>query len=109
MKQRFLGMTKDQFITAVIAVVALTFCLHAYTLYRESSLASEGAESHIALCVFKHDLAGRVRSSQAFLGLTVNQRVKKYGEGLGTIPPSVIRVGLHGQEASLASLHALHC
>ena len=106
---RFLGLKKDQFLTAVAVILALTVCAQAYTLWREESLAAQGVESHAALCVFKRDLAVRAQSSQTFLAMTLKQRIAKYGSTLGAIPPSVIRVGLRGQEASLASLQTLHC
>ena len=109
MKQQFMVWTS-------LALLVLAFGLTAYSSHgqrevrdKQAVLAEDGAEAHQALCAFKKDLATRVANSQEFLSLSPDERIAKYGEALGTIPPKTIRTSLANQRQTLISLNVLTC
>lgn len=85
-------------------VILLVFGLH-----KVSDLAEQGAETHAALCVYKQDLTHRYEDNLAFIALSREQRIEKYGEALGAIPTSVIQKSASAQRDTLKSLKTLNC
>lgn len=102
---------KNPPIISWLSVILLVVVIGAsgYSANRQSQLSSDGAEAHQALCAFKKDLATRVADSQKFLALSPEERIAKYGEALGTIPPKTIRTSLANQRQTLISLNVLTC
>lgn len=106
---RFLGLTKTQFVyVAVVLVVALA-CINAFLLVRYSQLAADGAQAHAVQCVLKADYRHRLDDNEAFLGMTVKERVAKYGDALGHTPPSLIRQSERALKANLVAMQGLRC
>lgn len=93
--------------TNVLLVLVLAASL--FVGQRQRDLRQEGSEAHDALCVFKADLERRQEDSRAFLAMTPEERVAKYGQQLGAIPPSVIRNSLANQQQTLDALADLDC
>ena len=106
---KFMGLTKTQFLGVIITCLVMVVASIGFQLYRQADAAREGAETHAAVCAFKADLERRVRDSERFIAMTLDQRIAKYGKTLGEIPPSVIRQSLRSQEATVKSLSSLHC
>lgn len=69
-----------------------------------SDLAHQGANTHHALCAFKHDLIQREANNEKFLTMTPDQRIARYGPALGAIPGKIIKQSIRGQQATLKSL-----
>lgn len=109
MSDRFLGLTKSQWLALLAALFLALVVLQTYLIVQVGHTAAQGAESHQALCVLKRDYAQRLRSSQAYLRLTREQRVAKYGESLGTIPDQTIQSSIKALQANIDSLSDLNC
>lgn len=67
-----------------------------------------GATTYAALCSFKGDLQDRRDNSAAFLELTHEERIAKYGQ-VGDIPEETIRLNLANQQRTLDSLWMIYC
>lgn len=106
---RFLGLTKQQFIAVLVTLAVAVLTIQAYLVIQDRNLAEQGAESHAALCANRVSVEGQISDSKKFLALTIAERVKKYGDGVGRIPEATIRIGLERQEEYLKSLDVLHC
>lgn len=121
--QRLLGLTKDQFMSVLIAVVIAIFCIQAYQLHITLDLASradaqaqvndrlitDGKEAHDSLCVYKQSLIDSIADNKRFLKETVPERVAEFGDTLGHLPESFVKGQLHTVKDRLTSLNKLTC
>lgn len=85
------------------------------TLLIAAILVSQGCqirangEAREALCVIRADRERDLANSKAFLALTVEERVKKYGPELGHIPEAVIKEGIRDDQGVVDALARLDC
>jgi hypothetical protein len=68
-----------------------------------------GAQSHVALCALKTDVASRLAQGEAFLALSKAERIHLYGEALGAVPPATIRASILNQKHTVRALATLRC
>jgi hypothetical protein len=87
---------------SVLGMYAVVILLFAYVLFTAAS-------TRTALCSFHGDLKTRAENSQEFLNMTREERIKEFGETLGSIPTTTIESNLRNQTATLKSLGGLHC
>lgn len=71
--------------------------------------ARNGALAHQALCAQRDNLREAVRRGEQFLNLTPEQRVRRYGQLLGSVPASTVRAQLVGQRRALQAYQRLGC
>jgi len=109
-------MRKQFWVWASILLLALAFGLTIFNAQaqrevreRQAALAAEGAETHAWACLYKADLETKVADGKAFLAMTPEQRIEKYGTALGGIPESVIRNSLVNQRQNLETASVLNC
>lgn len=93
--------------TIIILVLSLVvFSMFAYSTYSRLKLATQ---THSALCEFKNSIIIDKNKGLKFLELSPAQRIKIYGEALGSIPPSVIKKSVADQEKRINALSDLQC
>lgn len=108
--EKFLGLTKMQFLVIVVTLQVLGLALSlAYTARTASQSARTAVETKEALCAFKTDLEKRYENSQKFLRLTLPERIEEYGSVLGRVPPETVQASARNQEQTLESLSDLTC
>lgn len=100
---------KRTFNILTLLVIAAAIYVSAMGSHRQGQLAKQGAETHDAICTFRADLQRRFDDGQAFLRMTPEERMKKYGPSLGSTPESVVKNSLANQQQTLDSLGALDC
>ena len=71
--------------------------------------ARNGALAHRALCAQRDDINHGIRQAEQFLRLTPAERVKRYGQLLGSIPPSTVRANLVAERRTIAAYQGLGC
>ena len=94
-------------VSLVLVVVALVvFFLSGIVLYKT---LTDAAESHRALCTLKHDKEATAERSEAFLEMTLEERIETYGEALGKIPEEFVESSAHEARNTVESLSFLRC
>ena len=94
-------------VSLVLVVVALAvFFLSGIVLYKT---LTDAAEAHRALCTLKSDKEAEVARSEAFLRMSIDQRVTTYGEALGHTPETVVESNVRDSRNTLESLSFLRC
>jgi hypothetical protein len=85
----------------VLGYLALVIAI-GFAVYRNSVLASEGREAHVAICAFKDDLQRRVDATDELLA--------EHPEGsIFGIPRELIIQGRKNQQLTIDSLSSLDC
>ncbi len=119
---RFIGLTKTQFLGIICSMLMAIFLAQAWQLYKTSDLASkthalavqnqrqivQGATARQALCALRANVLHHRDDSVKFLTLTIDQRVAKYGE-IGRTPEAVIIKDIKNQNDTLRALRGLNC
>ncbi len=106
---RFLGLTKFQYMLLILLLVVLMSCIDAYLFTRHIRLAEQGAQSHKVLCVLREDYARHKDESDKFLSLSPEQRRVKYGKAFGDIPNSVLIQSNKNLSSNLQAMKSLEC
>ena len=106
--------TWKRLVTVVVCVVVTVAAVRSEIRIREAAVkeATQNAideRTRLALCEFKDDLRLRYSNSVAFLAMTPEERIKKYGPSLGSIPVASIRQNAANQKDTLDSLSDLPC
>ena len=104
----FLGLRKITVVYVLVLLLVLTWGSTLFQIYQIQHLAQKDASATRALCVFREDFVERRNDTLAFLSLTPEQRVKKYG-ALGHIPESVLNSQLINENNTISSLKPLRC
>ena len=100
--ERFLGLTKIQFLGALVAAVAIIFLMQAFTVYQQENLARQGNQAHAALCVAKQDKIQQLARTKAYVASDTNGTI--FG-----IPRAVWVQSEHDLEATIHSYSGLNC
>ena len=108
-RDKFLGMTKATFTRVLVGMLLVSFALNAHSLREEATLARQGAQAHAAICVLRGDYAQREQQTAAYLKLTHEQRVRRYGTAIADIPDSTLRQSLTNLRSNVNALADLHC
>jgi len=77
--------------------------------HRIDQQIQQGISAHVALCAQRADLKLRIAQNELYLRLTHAQRVRRYGEALGSIPPATIRASIVNAERTLLAYRDLGC
>ena len=111
-QERFLGMTKFQFMGFMMIVLALLFAGTVYNQARLNDiadnqerldfLAERAAQDHLGLCAFIHDLDVRIDANREILR-------NNPGPIVFGIPRNVIEESVQNQGSTLNALRPINC
>ena len=102
----------------IIATAALVVALGGNaTVYKINQDQQDTAElaartavnTNAVLCKQRDEIQEQYRQAAEYLDLTVEQRVARYGQALGTIPESVVQGQQVNRQAQLLVLNQLVC
>ena len=123
-EERFLGLTKLQFLGVVMMLVFMTSISSTFSVaysIRENAerirsinantgrLVGIVEQNKAVNCSVKENLTAHVAESEAYLKLSPAERVAKYGQSLGTIPEDFVKTGIASDQLLLAPYKTLKC
>lgn len=123
-EDRFLGMTKLQFLGLVLTLVFLTSISSTFSVAysiqanaaRIKSISANTARMEALVaqnkgigCAVKAGLMNHIAESQAYLKMTPAERVAKYGPALGATPEEFVKVGIDNDQRLLDPYKTLQC
>jgi hypothetical protein len=102
--------TTERALYAFACTVALVLALVAVAdvALQGRAEARQGLRTEAAVCALRAYYEGQVQQSEAFLALTLPERVKQYG-AIGSIPDQAIRQGLAKERQIVRTLAPLNC
>lgn len=99
---------KFLYTAACVVAVVLSIASVALVAVQSRNEARVGLRTTAAVCSLRSYYEGQAAQSTAFLQLTPEERVAKYGS-LGDVPTSVIRAGLVKEREVVAALRPVRC
>ena len=88
-----------------VSIVVLFLMLIALGVYNYVN----ASHVHSTFCNFYDNLQHQQDDARAFLAMSEEERVKKFGPQIGSIPESVIQAQVASRQVTLDSLGELHC
>ena len=97
------------YVLATVAAIIFSLSSLTYVVIENRQQARQGVEAHTVQCAEKVYYDQAVKSSDLFVSMTLQQRIRKYGPLLGKVPVSVIDSNLVKQRQISKTFDTLTC